>query len=331
MKKLMMVAGVVALLEGLVTGCSTVDPLMVAQTARDREIYKEVNAQPIPVEKYKIAIRSSSLPHASDKSNDAFLASQMEGALAVNFSNLGWFETIDRKNGVSLAAEAMLAGDAAAVENVPGAQFVLIAQSHVIYVAKQGWKRTAYASKARGAQVETDFRLIDIATKTPVLAKKFRSLVADTGKGDVKSAITQVANLNAKKFSRIVASRLLPPVKVIQTRGNGRYAQVAMGKNYQATPCVKSWKWWPYKYLPLCYVKTEDIPATSIEFFTIEKDDTVGGKPKFEQSIFARGSVIQTENKKAWVEVENYEKANVFKGHNAKVSEVMTGEDQTLE
>ena len=330
MKNLMMIAGAAAL-AGMVSGCSTVDPLMVEQTARDRESYKEVNVMPVPSEKYKIAIRSSAMPHATDKSNDEYLASQMEGALAVNFSNLGWFETVDRKNGVSLAAEAMLAGDEAAVENIPGAQLVLIAQSHVVYVAKQGWKRTAYASKARGAQVETDFRLIDIATKTPVIAKKFRSLITDTGKGDVRAAITQVVNLNAKKFSRIVASRFLPPVKVIQTRGDGRYAQIAMGKNYQATPCIKSWKWWPYKYLPLCYVKTEDVPATSIEFFTIEKDEVAGGKPKFEQSVFARGSVIQAENKKAWVEVENYENANVFKGHNAKVSELTTGDDQVLE
>lgn len=330
MKKLMMIAGAVAL-AGMMSGCSTFDPLSVEQTARDREIYKEVNTLPVPSQKFKIAIRSSSLPHASDTSNDAYLASQMEGALAVNFSNLGWFETVDRKNGVSLAAEAMLSGDEAAVENVAGAQLALIAQSHVIYVAKQGWKRTAYASKARGAQVETDFRLIDIATKTPVIAKKFRSIVTDTGKGDVKSAITQVVNVNAKKFARIVASRLLPPVKVIQTRGDGRYAQIAMGKNYQATPVVKSWKWWPFKYLPLCYVKTEDVPATSVEFFTIEKEEVAGGNPKYEQSVFARGSVIQAENKKAWVEVENYEKANVFKGHNAKVSEATTGEDMTLE
>ena len=78
-------------------------------------------------------------------------------------------------------------------------------------------------------------------------------------------------------------------------------------------------------------MKTEDVPATSIEFFTIEKDEVAGGKPKFEQSVFARGSVIQAENKKAWVEVENYENANVFKGHNAKVSELTTGDDQVLE
>ncbi len=330
MKKLMMIASSVVLV-GIMSGCSTVDPLMVEQTMRDMGTYKEANDRPVPMEKYKIAIRSSAIPHASDTSNDGYLASQMEGALAVNFSNLGWFETVDRKNGVSIATEGIIAGNDSSAANVSSAQYLLVAQSHVTYVAKQGWKRTSYSSKARGAQVETDFRLIEIATKTPILVKKYRSIVADTGKGDVKSAITEVVNLNAKKFARIVASRFLPSVKVIQTRGAGRYAQVSMGKNYQATPAVKSWKWWPYKYLPLCYLKTEDVPATTVEFFTIEKEDDVGGKPKFEQVVFARGSVIQAENKKAWVEIENYENARVLKGHNAKVSEMTTGDDQNLE
>ena len=319
--------GSTAVLAGVLVGCSTIDPLSVPQTDRDRQTYKDEVTRPIPAERYKIAIVSKAIPHNSDKTHDAFLANEMESSLANNFTNLGWFDTVDRKNGVALAGEAMLVdGKDVDATAIPGAQYVCIVESQVAYVAKQGWKRTNIAGKARGAEVTTDFRLVDLSTKEPILVKKVRSIVADTEKGNVRAAITKAANMNAKKMARVVASRFLPEVKVLQTRGDGQYAQVSMGKNYQATPAVKSWGWWPYKYLPLCYVKQTVVPAATIDFFTLEKDGE-----KFEQSVFAHGEVISADSKKAWVEVENYKNAGVFKGHNAKVSEATDGEDAELE
>ncbi len=320
--------GATAALAGVLAGCSTVDPLSIPQTARDREVYKADVTRPVPTERYKLAIISKALPHKSDKTLDAFLANEMESSLANNFTNLGWFDTVDRKNGVALAGEAMLVdGKSVDATAIPGAQFVLIAESQVAYVAKQGWKRTSMSNKARGAEVTTDFRIIDLSTKEPILVKKFRSVETDVEKGNVKSAITEAANRNAKKMARVVAARFLPEVKVVQTRGDGKYAQVAMGKNYQATPAVKEWRWWPYKYFPLCYVKETVTPAATIDFFTLEKL----GDGKFDQIVFAHGEVIRADGKKAWVEVQNHETAGVYKGHNAKVSEVTDDEDAVLE
>lgn len=314
--------GVAAAGIGALVGCSTVDPLTLPQTERDMKTYTEKNTRPLPTERYKIAVISKVVPHRSDKRFDAFLASEMESAIANNFSNLGWFETVDRKNGVALAGESMLAGGKdASLENIPGAQLALVVESRVDYVAKQGWKRTAFSNKARGAQIDSDFRLIDLATKEPLLVRKIRSVKTDCEKGGVQAAVTVVANQNAKKFARIVAGLYLPEVKVLQTRGDGQYAQVAMGKNYQATPAVKEWGWWPYKYLPLCPVKKTLTPAATVDFFTIEKETSADGKDKYDQSVFAHGTVISAKDKNAWVEVDNYETANVFKGHNAKLAE----------
>ena len=322
-----MMLGTVTVAVGALVGCSTVDPLSIPQTVRDMQTYKADVTRKLPTERYKIAILSKAIPHARDKEFDTFLANEVESSLANNFTNLGWFDTVDRKNGVALAGEAMLVdGKAVDAANIPGAQFVLVAESQVAYVAKQGWKRTSHSSKARGAEVVSDFRIIDLSTKEPVLVKKVRSVVVDVEKGNVKIAITRAANQNAKKMARVVAARFLPEVKVLQTRGNGQYAQVAMGKNYQATPAVKAWGWWPYKYLPLCYVKQTVTPAAKVDFFTLEKDGE-----KFEQNVFAHGSVILADGKKAWVEVENPEKAGVYKGHNAKVSEEAEEDSAELE
>ena len=328
MNKLMMVAG--GILTGTLVGCSTVDPLQVEQTSRDLKTYEEKNVEPLPVARYKIAVVCKSSALSGDNTFISLVNDQMESAVANNFSGLGWFETVDRKNGVSLAQEAAISsgGD---IGEIPGADYVLIADSKIGYVAKQGWKRTSIAKKARGAQLETDFRLIELATKETIFVQKIRSTVTDCEKGAIKEAISIVANRNAKKLSRVIASRFLPGRKVVQTRGDGRYAQVNMGKNYQATPAVKNWQWWPYKYLPLCYLKLEDVPAAKVDFFTVGKTDE-GGKAKYSKEVFARGRVISAERDKAWVEVDNYDAAGVFKGHGAKISEeISEGDDVELE
>lgn len=328
MNKLMMVAG--GILTGTLVGCSTVDPLQVEQTSRDLKTYEEKNVEPLPVARYKIAVVCKSSALSGDNTFISLVNDQMESAVANNFSGLGWFETVDRKNGVSLAQEAAISSDGD-IGKIPGADYVLIADSKISYVAKQGWKRTSIAKKARGAQLETDFRLIELATKETIFVQKIRSTVTDCEKGAIKEAISIVANRNAKKLSRVIASRFLPGRKVVQTRGDGRYAQVNMGKNYQATPAVKNWQWWPYKYLPLCYLKLEDVPAAKVDFFTVGKTDE-GGKAKYSKEVFARGRVISSERDKAWVEVDNYDAAGVFKGHGAKISEeISEGDDIELE
>lgn len=322
-----MMRGAFIVLVGGLVGCSTIDPLSIPQTTRDQKVYRAEVRRKIPSERYKIAILSKAIPYASDTVFDAFLANEMESSLANNFANLGWFDTVDCKNGVALAGESMLVGgEAIDAVKISDVQFVLVAESQITYVAKQGWKRTHRSSKARGAEVTTDFRIIDLNTKEPIFVKKVRSVVTDVEKGNVKAAIMRAANRNAKKMARIVASHFLPEVKVIQTRGDGRYVQVAMGENYQATPAIKEWHWWPYKYFPLLYVKETVMSAATVDFFTLEKNGE-----KVEQNVFAHGQVILADGKMAWVEVANPKTANVFKGHNAKISEVSDESDDDFE
>ena len=307
----MMVASAIVL-AGMITGCATVDPLKVEQTVRDLGEYKADVVRPVPAARYKIAVRSAAVKHASDPRNDEFMAAKVYDGVVNNFSNLGWFETVDRKHGFAIAEEGFVAGRGDAGTPV-GAQFLLTADSSVLYIAKQGWKRTAYSDKSRGAVVDTQFSMIDLATKETIVSKKFRSAVT-SGKGGVKEAIAAAANINTKKFARVIAARFLPEVKVLQTRGDGKYAQVAMGKNYQATPELRN---------------GVGLPAARVEFLTLEKGE---GEGKYNQNIFARGTVIRSEgDKKSWVEIDNYKNAGVHKGHLVKIAEDMDDDGQGLE
>ena len=77
------------------------------------------------------------------------------------------------------------------------------------------------------------------------------------------------------------------------------FAQIALGKNY--------------------LVKDGD----QIEFYTVEKLKD----GRFNENVFALGSIMginpdhHLESQKAWVEVRDFETANVLKGNDAKVTE----------
>ena len=319
MNKLVMIGGA-AFCAAVLTGCGTVNPL---DYPMDTVTYTPTAVRPVEKEAYKVVAISSVTPHATDTSKDVFVAKSMEGSVVEAFNGLGSFDTVDRKNGIQLEVESCINGQDS---GATGADYALVTDSHVAFVAKQGWKRTAFADKARGVELVTDYRLIDLATKQPIISKTVKSVVADVEKGNVDVAITAASKMNATKFAQVVAARLLPEVRVKQTRGEGRFAQVAMGRNYQAVPAISSWKWWPYKYLPLCYVKSEDMPGTAIDFCYTEKNGE-----EYDNVVFAHGTVISCTQKDAWVEVKDHEKAGVKKNHSAIISDEDDGSQAALQ
>lgn len=312
----------------LLGGCATVDPMTVEQTGKDLQSYTETLEITPKDGQFKIASVSKVLQHESAKVKkdgkksdemkvDEKLAAAADSAICNALAGLGKFDVVDRKNGVILSAEGLLQGES---QSPAGADLLLVSESRVVYIAKQGWKRTSYADKARGVQVATNFRLIDIATKETVVSKTITSKSVSNEKKNVAADVERACQMNALKFARLIAARYLPAVKVRQTRGNGRYALVGMGQNFQAVPAVKSWQWWPYKYFPLMYLKLTEVDATKIDFFANEKI-VEAGKEKIVPNVIGRGEVIRSDKNTAWVEVVDYEKVNVLKGHNAKVSE----------
>lgn len=295
-------------------GCSTIDPLTMEYTGRDMEVYEP--SEPIPVKqgREKVFIVSKVIAHqrARENRHDSFLMKAIEASTSQYFSNLGWFRTIDHKNGLSVDASKTLdeTSDLGEKGVFPvGADYVLVIESSMAFIAKQGWKRTLHSKKARGVQVESNFRLIDIKLKEMVFGMKFRSTV-ECDKGDIRTAISDAADLNAGKFARIVSARYLSPGRVTETRGSGRCARVTIGKNYMLN------------------VKTGLQPATRVDFFAYERDKNSSNR-RFEKVVVAHGTVISSDKNEAWVEVDadwidkttHLATYNVKKGHYVKISE----------
>ena len=199
---------------------------------------------------------------------------------------------------MALVAESTLKGDSIDAASLPGADIALVADSFAYYL-KDVDRPVATAGQATGVRIETDFRLIDLSTKQPLLAKKISNI--EFGKSKVASSpyvIDAASKKNARAFAKLVAARFLPGAKVLQTRGDGRYAQIGLGKTYLV----------------------ED--GSKIEFFTEEKQKN----GRYDENVFAQGVVLgqpgqHLEGGKAWVEVSDYGSAHVLKGHKARVTE----------
>ncbi len=293
MKKLAFVLSAAALGMGI-TGCKSFAPPMdLEQTARDAETYKtDVKVSVMP--RQKIVIVAKSVMPKGDRvaEADAYIMDKTESSLAVFFTNLGnIFDTVDRKNGLTIDSEAILSGDKNGVDptKVAGADYVLIAETSYRWQGgmAQAYKFTYNPQKAVKVYVKTNYRLIATATKETVVSKEVESSCEyDRGTGGWQKGVNSCASHNAREFARLVSARILPPAKVRQTRGSGWAAQVSMGKNYMAEP------------------------GSTVEFLSYEEDGPIS---------FARGKVYSADDKNAWVEVTNYEKAGVKKGHFVKL------------
>lgn len=276
------------------TGCKSFDPPMdLEQTARDAEVYKTETKIPVMPRQKVVIVTKDVTPKGMQCPEAAtFVQNKMESSLTEYFTNLGnVLDTIDRKNGLTIDSEAILSGDKNGVDpsKVAGADYILIAETSYRWQGglAQGNKFTYNPVKGIRVFLKTNFRMISTATKETICSKSAETVAEyERGTGGWQKGVNATANANAKQFAKLVSARMLPPAKVRQTRGSGWAAQISMGKNYMAEP------------------------GETVEFLAVEDDGPVP---------FARGTVFSADDKSAWVEVMNYEKAGVKKGHFVKL------------
>lgn len=285
----------------LVVGCSTVDPLGLPVTSRDAESYvSDVPSPPLSA-KYKIAVKSIAGEERNDKKHDAFMAKSAETSVSRYFANLGWFKPVSGESGIVLDASGFLDEDKTKLaEDV---DMMLLVESRLVCIGWPYWqdRGTVFSENATGVRVTTEFKLINVRTKEPMLVRRYMGKV-EAQKGRIRESISAAVDGNARRFAKVVSARFLPPVRVLETRGNGRCALIALGNNYMAEP------------------GKDDQPATRIDFFYKVKAEDAGGAA-YDNRTFARGTVISSDKRQAWVEVDNYEEAGVKKGHMARISE----------
>jgi hypothetical protein len=300
MKKLMMIAGAIVL-AGM-TGCVT-HPLAEQSTEYDKQSYAAENARPIPQGKYNIEIHSKSMPAnpATEKGYVSVIDKAMEEKATARLNGLGWFQIANRRDVQKVANANAVNGDANANDagKLMKSDLIFVADSAYTLYHKEKLRPCNSVRDAGAISIKSDFRLEDVATGK-ILIQKTAEIKSPAYKKatQVLPVVPDVVDANVKDFAELLSSRFLPGAPVLETRGSGKCARVKMGKNYQLAP------------------------GSKVDFFVDEK--TADGS--FDRRVFATGTVLEDglEEKQCWVEVDNYEAANVHVGHSVKVQESAT-------
>lgn len=156
------------------------------------------------------------------------------------------------------------------------------------------------AKKKRGvptfsACVEVKTTVLNLKKNTKEYTDNITGESNETASSKSVSLLDQAIENAIKNFSsRFVVNCGLPAV-VLQTRGSGQAACINIGENYGLAKGIK------------------------MEFFTRkERNGEIFNIP------FANGKIIETGKKTAWIEVDNYEQANVMENNLVRI-----GNDQS--
>lgn len=298
MKKLMIVAGSV-LLVGMFSGCVT-HPLAEKTTEYDKQSYAASNARSLPQGKYNIEIHAKSAPSspATEKGYVPVIDKAMEEKATARLNGLGWFQIANRRDAQKIANAGAINGDENANDagRLMKSDLILVADSTYTLYHKEKFRPCNSVRDAGAISIKSDFRLEDVATGKILLQKTSEIKSPAYRKAtQVLPVVPDVVDANVKNFAELLSARFLPGAPVVETRGSGKCARVKMGKNYQLAP------------------------GSKVDFFVDEK--TADGS--FDRRVFATGIVLEDglEEKQCWVEVENFEAANVHVGHSVKVQE----------
>ena len=298
MKKLLMFAGAMALV-GMFTGCVT-HPLAEQSTEYDKQSYSNPNARPMPKGKYSIEIHSATktIDMSTDKRFVPIVDKAVEEKATARLNGLGWFQVANRRDAKKIANASAINGDANANDagKLMKSDLIFVAESTYTLYHKEKERPCHDARSAGAISVQSDFRLEDVATGKILLQKTAKIARPRFLKASqVSTAIPAVVDANVKELTELMSTRFLPGAPVLETRGSGKCARVKMGKNYQLAP------------------------GSKVDFFV----DETAADGTFDRRVFATGTVLEDglEEKQCWVEVDNYEVANVHVGHSVKVQE----------
>ena len=238
---------------------------------------------------------------STDKRFVPLVDKSVEEKATARLNGLGWFQVANRRDVKKIANASAINGDANAndADKLMKSDLIFVADSTYTLYHKEKARPCHDARSAGGISIKSDFRLEDVSTGKIVLQKTAEIMSPRFQKASqVPTAIPAVVDANVEDFAKLLSARFLPGAPVLETRGSGKCARVKMGKNYQLAV------------------------GSKVDFFVDEKQ----ADGSFDRRVFATGTVLEDglEAKQCWVEVDNYEVANVHVGHSVKVQEVAT-------
>lgn len=284
-------------------GCAAPRPATLQVTDRDKNVYKDVGAIEKTTEvKYPVSIL---IKENNVDRNYASAIHAIDSTLTSVLSDLAFFTIVERSNLDLLAKENLIESiskDKAIKMDVGASAYLITAKINAVDIVDKSYDyvdlngRTVRKQRYAGS-VNVDFRFYEKATNRTILTKNIRRDVPNMdSQSEAPVKVASAAQECAKAFAMELGSRYAPPSRVVETRGGGRLAKIAMGSNYGAVKGVK------------------------VEFFEYTDNSDIIAGAKREASPVGYGVVTESDLTTAWVDVSDYESSTVMRGHYVKIS-----------
>ena len=282
-----------------------IEPSRLEITERDKEIYSDAKAGSTKREnKLSVAI----LVMGGDTEKSKKVAKALDASLNSTLSDFAFFQVVERGNLEALLKESELEslGDSDLAQiKIPSADYLITASVSSVRIEKkgQGGLFGALNKDAKAgykATVGVDFRFYEKSSQRTIFTKNLEKnapgLLYDKSGSAAISKLAEAAQECAKAFGLELGSRYAPVARVLETRGDGRVAKISIGTNYGVAKGMK------------------------VDVFVYVDDSDVIKDATREPSVIATGYVISSTKNRAWVDVDDYKKAKVLRGHYARLA-----------
>lgn len=288
------VASIVILIAILPIGCATT-PGELEITSRDRQIYTDPTGGPlVQAEETKLPV--AILVSEGGTELDESIYRTLDSSLVNLISEFAFFTLVERSNLAALQKERLLEtldSDELSQIDIPEADYLITAK-----VASAAMESSVISGGRFQGVTAVDFRFYEKPTDRVVLTRNIEGKSAgftesqDGPGADAKLA--EAAQEAAKAFAVELGTRYAQEARVIETRGEGKVAKISIGSSYGVTKGAK------------------------IEFYEyVDNSDVVAGATR-EPSPVGYGKVLEATDGTSWVEIQNYKKVNVLRGHYVK-------------
>jgi hypothetical protein len=310
------------LLVALASGCTAPKPELLLPTERDQAVYVDKwGLQAKKDVKFRIAV----CVDKEDYKRHPAVGQAIEAQMAEVVSKFSFFEFVERERINELAAERLFSGnsdDASSLLqqadcllsvrlNVGQSQFSVQVQNPYTPPPRTGkFKRDMVAEqRAREAagthaeprwklEIKPDFRLYEVDSKRVALVKSYGSSVVISAPDQAENAVIGEMRKHVMEFSRLITSRYAPTARVLETRGGGEVALVSIGANAGLEPGMQ------------------------VDFFEYADHSDLVADASRQPRLVGRGRVLtDMTSDTAWIEILDYEKVHVKRGHYARVPE----------
>ena len=287
----------------LLAGCAAPRPEALAVMERDSAIYEDKGAlqqQKETKEKVAVVVSQGNYKEYGE------VAKAIDAQLTEALSAFAFFEVAERSNLSAIQQEKLFGGEDLNDDLVVPADYMITAKMNSVKVDQYVPSATETLSSSltssaigprKRVSLSVDFRFYEMATKRVILTKNVTKEYSGLEQSDVMSKLALAGQECVKGFAHTVGSRFAPPARVLQTRGNCEVARISIGTNYGL------------------------VKGVEVEFYEFIDNSAIIAGATRDKNVVGKGRVLEVDNTSAWVEVFDYDKVHVKRGHYVSIVE----------